>query len=152
MGDQVWAYNQTTHKMELEPVQHVWINHDNDLVDLTIQPQATTVPQASQKDTKAETIHTTRKHPFLTVEHGFLPANALKPGMHVIEANGHIRMVTKKQTKKISFDNSTIKLSNTILIYLLRCSNIWGSILSSDKQNRSTSEPHVRGIEMSIRS
>jgi hypothetical protein len=80
--------------MELEPVQHVWINHDTDLVDLTLQPQ-TKVPEAPQKDTKPETLHTTRKHPFLTVERGFLPANALKPGMHVIEANGHIGVVTK---------------------------------------------------------
>jgi hypothetical protein len=94
VGDQVWSYNQTTHKMELEPVQHVWINHDTDLVDLIIQPQ-TKVPEAPQKDTKAETLHTTRKHPFLTVERGFLPANALKPDMHVIEANGHLGVVTK---------------------------------------------------------
>lgn len=29
VGQKVWAYNTKTHQMELEPVLHVWINHDN---------------------------------------------------------------------------------------------------------------------------
>ena len=36
VGEKVWAYNPSTKKMELQPILHVWINHDNDLVDLTI--------------------------------------------------------------------------------------------------------------------
>jgi hypothetical protein len=36
VGEKVWAYNPSTRKMEMQPILHVWINHDNDLVDLTI--------------------------------------------------------------------------------------------------------------------
>src|SRR5579859_145580 len=34
IGDLVTAYNPTTGQSEAEPVQHVWINHDHDLVDV----------------------------------------------------------------------------------------------------------------------
>ena len=29
VGEKVWAYNPKTHKMEQEPILHVWINHDS---------------------------------------------------------------------------------------------------------------------------
>ncbi len=35
-GEEVEAYNPQTQHMELEPILHVWINHDHDLVDLTL--------------------------------------------------------------------------------------------------------------------
>ncbi len=41
VGERVLAYNPKTHKMELEPIVHVWINHDHDLVNLTITTMAT---------------------------------------------------------------------------------------------------------------
>jgi len=57
--------------MELERVLHVWINHDNDLVDLTV----TRTMHAQHGNTLVqarEVIHTNKKHPFLTEEKGFL--------------------------------------------------------------------------------
>lgn len=37
VGDLVEAYNPATGKTEAEPIQHVWINHDHDLVDVRVQ-------------------------------------------------------------------------------------------------------------------
>jgi hypothetical protein len=37
VGDTVEAYNPTTGKAEPQTVQHVWINHDHDLVDVTLR-------------------------------------------------------------------------------------------------------------------
>jgi hypothetical protein len=31
-GEKVWSYNSQTKRMELEPIQKIWLNHDNDLV------------------------------------------------------------------------------------------------------------------------
>ena len=92
-GERVWAYNLKTHKMELEPVVHVWINHDNDLVDVTI---ASTIPaqhgKAAQKT--SEVVHTNQKHPFLTVEKGFVPVSQLRVDMHVMKADGGAGTIT----------------------------------------------------------
>ena len=92
-GNQVWAYNQQTKKMELEVVRHLWINHDNDLVDLTL---TTKIPASKGKPAQltSETVHTNKKHPFLTVEKGFLPVAQLKLGMHVVEAGNRTGVVT----------------------------------------------------------
>jgi len=72
---------------------HVWINHDNDLVDLTI----TTVvhpPLSKEKGKQSEVVHTTKKHPFLTIERGFLPVGEIKLGMHVLRADGSVGVIT----------------------------------------------------------
>ena len=86
VGELVRSYNPQTQQMELEPIQKIWLNHDTDLVDLTL---ITTVKQTDGtiKEQK-EVIHTNEKHPFFTREKGFLPVNQLKPGMHVLEADG----------------------------------------------------------------
>ena len=90
VGQQVWSYNPKTKKMELKPILHVWINHDNDLVDLTI------TKSAHRKGTMptSEVVHTNQKHPFLTIEKGFLPVGQMKLGMHVVEANGHVGVIS----------------------------------------------------------
>jgi hypothetical protein len=85
VGDQVWAYNPKTHRMELEPILHVWINHDNDLVDLTLTVTKTDAHGKHAHQT-SEVIHTNQKHPFLTKEKGFLPVGQITLGMHVLEA------------------------------------------------------------------
>ena len=91
IGEKVLAFNPTTHKMELEPVLHVWINHDNDLVDLTL----TSITHHGKGVTKtSETIHTNKKHPFLTKEIGFLPVGQITLGMHVLRADGTYGIVT----------------------------------------------------------
>jgi RHS repeat-associated protein len=51
IGDTVLAYDPTTGRAEPELVQHVWINHDSDLVDVGLQSSAssgsTTTPAAT---------------------------------------------------------------------------------------------------------
>jgi len=89
----VLAYNPKTGKMELEPILHVWINHDHDLVDLTIT--TTAKGQHGKVATKtSEVVHTTSEHPFFTAEQGFVAAGKLKLGMHVLRADGSVGMIT----------------------------------------------------------
>ncbi|GCE23166.1 RHS repeat-associated core domain-containing protein [Dictyobacter kobayashii] len=92
-GEKVWAYNQKTKKMELEPIKHVWINHDDDLVDLTLTSSVSSTKGKATHQV-SETLHTNKKHPFLTVEKGFLQVGQLRLGMHVIKADGSIGEVT----------------------------------------------------------
>jgi hypothetical protein len=92
-GDKVWAYNPKTHKMELQPILHVWTHQDHDLVDLTLT--TTTKGQKGTHTTpKSEVLHTTSEHPFLTTEQGFVPAGKLHTGMHVLRADGSVGVVT----------------------------------------------------------
>jgi RHS repeat-associated protein len=92
-GENVWSYNPKTHKMELQPIEAVWINHDNDLVDLTmIFTTSAHAGKLAQK--KSEVIHTNRKHPFLTVEKGFVPVASLHIGMHIVRAHGSAGVVS----------------------------------------------------------
>ncbi|HEU5378533.1 MAG TPA: RHS repeat-associated core domain-containing protein [Ktedonobacteraceae bacterium] len=95
-GESVLAYNPKTHKMELQPVQHVWIHQDDDLVDLTI---ATPIQSLSGEGTqkarvRSEVVHTNKKHPFLTLEKGFLPVGQIKVGMHIRRADGRVGIIT----------------------------------------------------------
>ncbi len=93
VGEKVWAYNPQTKKMELEQIQKIWLNHDNYLVDVTL---IATVKDAHGKTSqKQEILHTNEKHPFLTKEKGFIPVSQLKPGMHVLEADGSYGVVAK---------------------------------------------------------
>ncbi len=93
VGERVLAYNPKTGKMEQEPILHVWINHDHDLVDLTIT--TTTKGEHGKAATKtSEVIHTNQKHPFFTIEHGFLPVVQIKLGMHLLRADGRVGVVT----------------------------------------------------------
>jgi len=96
VGERVFAYNPRTGKMEQEPILHVWINHDHDLVDLTIT--TTTKGQHGKPATKtSEVIHTNQKHPFFTMEHGFLPVGQIKLGMHLLRADGRVGVVTGRK-------------------------------------------------------
>jgi hypothetical protein len=93
VGERVLAYNPKTHKMEQEPILHVWINHDHDLVDLTIT--TTTKGQPGKPATRtSEVIHTNQKHPFFTLEQGFLPVGQITLGMHLLRADGRVGVVT----------------------------------------------------------
>jgi RHS repeat-associated protein len=115
-GDQVLAYNPSTHKMELQPIVHVWVHSDNDLVDVTL-----TTP-TSQKGGKTshqkEQLHTTSEHPFLTKEKGFLPAGQLKPGMHVLRADGSFGVVTawKRVPGTATMYNLTVQQDHTFVV------------------------------------
>jgi hypothetical protein len=92
--EKVWAYNTKTQKMELQPIQHVWVNHDDDLVDLTILTPAHE-EHGKQVEQTSEVVHTNKKHPFLTTEKGFVPVGELSVGMHVRRADGSVGMITR---------------------------------------------------------
>jgi RHS repeat-associated protein len=93
VGEKVVSYNPKSKKTELEVIRHVWINHDNDLVDLTLVTK-TAATKSKPAHQSSETLHTNMKHPFLTVEKGFVPVAQLKPGMHVVEAGNRTGVVT----------------------------------------------------------
>ena len=94
VGERVLAYNPKTHKMELEPIVHVWINHDHDLVNLTITTMATKGQHGRVTTPTSDVVHTNQKHPFMTQEQGFLPVGKIKLGMHILQADGHFGVVT----------------------------------------------------------
>jgi hypothetical protein len=94
VGDEVLAYNPLTHRMEAEPIVHVWIREDHDLIDLVIVPVIQPPMLNSQKMVE-ELIHTTSEHPFLTEEEGFVAAGQLEVGMHVLRADGTFGVVVK---------------------------------------------------------
>ncbi|MEO6889658.1 MAG: hypothetical protein ABI456_10220, partial [Ktedonobacteraceae bacterium] len=81
------------HTMEQEPVLHVWVHSDNDLIDLTITT-ATKGQHGKPAHTTREVVHTNQKHPFLTIEKGFLPVGQIVLGMHVRRADGKIGVIT----------------------------------------------------------
>ncbi len=97
VGEKVLAYNPRTHKMELQPVLHVWKHTDSDLIDLTITTVTTTV-QSHKVVRQSEVVHTTSEHPFFTKEQGFVPAGKLKPGMHILRADGSFGVITGWKT------------------------------------------------------
>ena len=96
VGQKVLAYNPKTHKMEAEPIVQVWKHTDDDLVDLTLTVQMH-APHSAVTHRKSEVVHTNKKHPFLTVEHGFLNVASVKVGMHIERADGTVGTVTKWQ-------------------------------------------------------
>ena len=93
VGNEVLAYNPKTQKMELQPILHVWVHSDNDLIDITV----VVVNHGSYHKAqvrKRELLHTTSEHPFLTTERGFLSAGQLVIGMHILRADGSTGIIT----------------------------------------------------------
>jgi Pretoxin HINT domain len=109
VGDKVLAVDGATGKVQAEPVQNVMINHDNNLLDVTLAADPNAMPsQATDTQNKeqeaataahgsqappTETIHTTTEHPFLTAELGWVNAQDLKPGEHVRRLDGSLGVV-----------------------------------------------------------
>ncbi|WP_307783110.1 polymorphic toxin-type HINT domain-containing protein [Streptomyces sp. MBT53] len=90
-GDKVQAANPKTGKHQgARTVQHVWINHDHDLLDVTIRT----------KDGHTATIHTTANHPFWDdTRHTWVPAGKLHRGDALnTDTNNHAYVVTTKTT------------------------------------------------------
>ncbi|ELP66504.1 ricin-type beta-trefoil lectin domain protein [Streptomyces turgidiscabies] len=90
-GDKVEAANPKTGKHQgARAVQHVWINHDHDLLDLTIRTE----------DGHTATLHTTAKHPFWDdTTHTWVAAGKLHDGDALNTAtNGHAYVVTTQLT------------------------------------------------------
>jgi hypothetical protein len=115
-GDAVTAYDPSTGTATTQTVTATSIHHDDNLVDVTLQvttpaAQASEVGQPSTKTTTAtasrgthastsgsvpshtstrhtEVVHTTTNHPWLTADHGWLPAGFLHLGEPVRRADG----------------------------------------------------------------
>ena len=94
VGEQILAYNLLTHMIEVEPVLHVWIHPDQDLIDITV---LTMLPSHTFKTRvrMEELIHTTDEHPFLTQETGFVAAGQLRIGIHVLGRDGSVGLITR---------------------------------------------------------
>ncbi|UXY22965.1 ricin-type beta-trefoil lectin domain protein [Streptomyces cynarae] len=90
-GDKVEAGDPTTGKRRgPRTVQHVWINHDHDLLDVTIRT----------KDGHTATLHTTANHPFWDdTTHSWVPAGKLRHGDALSTAtNGHVYVAATHTT------------------------------------------------------
>ncbi|MBV9615556.1 MAG: hypothetical protein JO031_08875, partial [Ktedonobacteraceae bacterium] len=98
VGDHIQAYNPTTKKVSTQTVQHVFINHDNDLVDVTLAVHHESDSTKHQKiaiishgnhapPVTTEVVHTTKKHPWLTTR-GWITAGKLHLGDQVQRLNG----------------------------------------------------------------
>ncbi|GAA3788283.1 hypothetical protein GCM10022403_023450 [Streptomyces coacervatus] len=90
-GDKVEAANPKTGKHQgARTVQHVWINHDHDLLDLTIRTE----------DGGTATLHTTANHPFWNdTTHTWVAAGKLHHGDALNTAtNDHAYVVTTQPT------------------------------------------------------
>ena len=115
-GESVLAYNPKTHKMELQPILQVWVHADHDLVDVTLTSIIT--QQGGKVHQQKEVLHTTSEHPFLTKEKGFVPAGQLKPGMHVLRADGSFGVVTgwKRVAGTAVMYNLTVQQDHTFVV------------------------------------
>ncbi|MER7937019.1 MULTISPECIES: ricin-type beta-trefoil lectin domain protein [unclassified Streptomyces] len=90
-GDKVESADPDTGKHKgARTVQHVWINHDKDLLDVTVR----------DKDGHTPTLHTTANHPFWDdTTHSWKPAGALHHGDALNTAdNEHAYVVTTRTT------------------------------------------------------
>ncbi|MET8585351.1 polymorphic toxin-type HINT domain-containing protein [Streptomyces collinus] len=109
-GDKVAAADPATgrHKGN-RTVQHVWINHDYDLVDLRIR----------LADGTTATLHTTSKHPFWDdTRHAWVPAGKLTPG-HALntaaDRHVHVTAVTPRPGDRDMY-NLTVKQLHTFYV------------------------------------
>jgi hypothetical protein len=55
---------------------------------------STHAPHSTVVQKHSEVIHTNQRHPFLTLEHGFVPVSQLTLGMQVLNADGTVETVT----------------------------------------------------------
>jgi hypothetical protein len=85
-----------------QTVQHVFIDYDSDLLDVTLRSTPTRGPPAAhhsqhgQKQTSAshdETVHTTASHPWLSADRGWVRAGTLRLGERVLRAEGTTAIV-----------------------------------------------------------
>ncbi|MBI4493717.1 MAG: hypothetical protein HY690_13075, partial [Chloroflexi bacterium] len=78
VGDLVLAYDEATGSLGLYPITELISYEDEQVVKLAID---------------GEVLATTPEHPFFTLEHGWLPAQALTAGLHVRKSDGGFGIV-----------------------------------------------------------
>jgi len=99
VGEQVQSYNPTTKTVSTQVVQQVFINHDTDLIDVSLAVQPATKQTKPQQvavvshgshappATTTEVVHTTQKHPWLTTK-GWITAGQLRLGDQAQQLDG----------------------------------------------------------------
>jgi hypothetical protein len=112
VGSTVLAYDPKTGKASTQTVEQTFINHDTDLLNVTLQvtkPAATTSTKAGHLSrersgrskpvttTTTEVVQTTANHPWLTADHGWLVAGDLGVGEPVQELDGSTATVVVVQ-------------------------------------------------------
>jgi RHS repeat-associated protein len=110
VGAAVLAYDPKTGTASTQTVQATYINHDTDLVDVTLRvrdrPAATAGQQAQRVGAHAapaagagglkthdEVVHTTANHPWYTADHGWQLASFLHLGEPVARVDGRTATV-----------------------------------------------------------
>ncbi len=102
-GETVQSYDPVTKKVSTQTVQRVFINHDTDLLDVTVQVNTSSAATAQSKyahvavkshgshappqESVTEVVHTTQKHPWLTTT-GWRIAGQLHIGDRVVRLDG----------------------------------------------------------------
>jgi RHS repeat-associated protein len=90
-GDQVVAYDPATGTATARTVRAVLVHHDHDLLDVTLRvaaPARGATGAVHAAPARNEVVHTTNYHPWLTADHGWLPASFLRLGEPVRRADG----------------------------------------------------------------
>jgi hypothetical protein len=115
VGDRVLAYDPGTGKAKPDPVMATSLHRDANLLDVTLRvigrtaagatsattTTTTSVPASAKQSAtgtaseaeRIETIHTTANHPWLTADHGWVPAGFLSIGERVVRADGTTAVV-----------------------------------------------------------
>jgi len=103
-GEKVLAYEPRTKEVTAQTVDQVFVNHDSDRIDVTLEAPAPSASRATdamptfgatarQINRSTETIHTTANHPWLTADRGWVDAGELQIGEPIQLANGSIARV-----------------------------------------------------------
>jgi hypothetical protein len=103
VGQKVQAYNPATKTVSIQTGQHVFVNQDTDLIDITLAvhpvsnrtkpQQVAVVSHGSQTPpVQIETVHTTQKHPWLTTR-GWITAGKFHRRDQVQQLDGSTAMV-----------------------------------------------------------
>jgi hypothetical protein len=108
VGDQVQATDPATGKPSAQTVTAVWVNHDTDLMDVTVSAHGVT-----------STIHTTQHHPFWdATRHAWVDANQLHPGDHLTTTDGTTAVVIGTAIVPGAGDMWDLTIANTHDFYV----------------------------------
>ncbi|MEV8094372.1 polymorphic toxin-type HINT domain-containing protein [Kitasatospora sp. NPDC085879] len=111
VGDKVQAADPDTGAVQgPELVTATWLNHDNDLVDVTLQTA----------DGTSQIVHTTANHPFWDDDtHSFVTAGALKAGHHLLNDKGTRLLFLAVHTKPGTADYRNLSVNRLHTYYVL---------------------------------
>ena len=110
VGDAVVAYDPARHTTSVQTVQHVFIDHDTDLLDVTLR--TTTNTSTHHNSAHDEVVHTTASHPWLTADRGWERAGTLRVGEAVVTANGSAAIVVALRAVPGAADMWDLTVSN----------------------------------------